>query len=159
MSEPVVVRSLGASEVDRYRDLRLRSLLDSPEAFTATWQEESNMPEADWSRRVEDSLIGRSALAVADAGDDLVGLAVGIAWGDRARVVGVWVAPDWRNHGLAQRLIEKVCEWAVETGYSEVQIETTLGNPGPQRLYERLGFVRSDEASPPELGPVLVRHL
>jgi len=155
----VVVRNLLADEVDGYRDLRLRALLDSPAAFTATWDEESAMPESAWAARVESSVSGASAVVVADTGEDLVGLAGGIPWGTRARVISVWVAPDWRRRGLAQRLVEKVCDWAVAVGYTEAQIETAIGNSGPQRLYEELGFVPVVEEPPPDCGPVLVRRL
>jgi RimJ/RimL family protein N-acetyltransferase len=117
------------------------------------------MPESDWRERVESSVAGQSAIVVADTGDELVGVASGIPWDRRARVVGVWVAPDWRGRGLAQLLIDQVCKWAAAAGYSEVQIETTIGNSGPQRLYERLGFVPSDDLPPPECGPVLVRQV
>jgi GNAT superfamily N-acetyltransferase len=159
MAESVIVRTLLAGEVDRYRELRLMALLDSPNAFTATWAEESAMADSAWEARVELSLSGGSAIVVADTGRELVGLAGGIPWGTRARVVSVWVASAWRHRGLAQRLVERVCEWAAAGGYAEAQIETALGNSGPQSLYERLGFVPVDEEPPPHCGPVLVRQL
>jgi len=159
MDETVVVRHLLPDEVDSYRDLRLAALLNSPTAFTATWDEENAMPDSSWAARVESSVEGRSAIVVADTGEELVGLAGGIPWGTRARVISVWVAPRWRRRGLAQRLVETVCDWAATAGYPEAQIETSIGNSGPQKLYQELGFAPVDEPPPPDCGPVLVRQL
>jgi GNAT superfamily N-acetyltransferase len=159
MAEKIVVRGVFPDEVQRYRELRLAALTDSPAAFTSTSEDERAMPYSVWESRVESSVRGGSALAVADTGEDLVGLAGGIPWGTRARVVSVWVAPSWRRIGLAERLVERVCEWASAAGYKEAQIETAIGNSGPQRIYERLGFVSVREEPPPGCGPVLVRQL
>ena len=159
MDESVVVRDLLPDEVDRYRDLRLAALIDSPAAFTSTWEEESAMPQSAWVARVESSVGRGSALVVADPGEELVGLARSIPWGARARVISAWVAPGWRRHGLAQRLVENVCDWAATAGYPEAEIETAIGNSGPQKLYEELGFIPVDEQPPPDCGPVLVRPL
>jgi GNAT superfamily N-acetyltransferase len=159
MGVPPVVRAIRPGEVERYRELRLRALRESPEAFTAKWDDESRLPSSEWAARVASSVAGATVVVVADAGDELVGLAVGIPWDGRARVVSVWVAPTWRGHGVAGRLIERVCGWAARAGYREAQIETAITNPGPQALYERLGFLPVDEAPPPECRAVLVRVL
>ena len=159
MTMSLVVRRILPDEVDRYRELRLRALRDSPAAFTATWDDESRMPLEAWAARVDASVAGASVIVVADTGEELIGLAGGIPWEGRARVVSVWVAPAWRGRGLARRLIESVCEWAGGAGYTEAQIETALTNPGPQALYLQLGFVAVDEPPPPDCGTVLVRRL
>jgi len=159
MANPPVVRRIRSDERERYRELRLAALQDSPAAFTATWDAESTMPLEAWAARVEASVSGASVIVVADTGKDLVGLAGGIPWERRARIVSVWVAPGWRGHGIARRLVESVCEWAAGAGYVEAQIETAITNPGPQELYRKLGFVFLDETPPPGCGAVLVRSL
>lgn len=159
VAESLAVRVISSDEAGRYRELRLGALMDSPTAFTASWEDESVMPDDEWTARIESSLAGATVIVVADTGEQLVGLAAGIPWGDRARVVSVWVAPAWRGRGVAGRLVDAVCEWAVTAGYGEAQIETAVGNPGPRALYERLGFNPVDEEPPPDCGPVLVRPL
>ena len=154
-----VTRSIRADEVVPYRDLRLAALRESPTAFTATWEQESGMPMEEWAARVESSVSGKSVIVVAEVGDELVGLATGIPWGHRTRVVSVWVAPEVRRQGIAARLIEAVCAWARQTGYREAQIETASANPGPASLYQRLGFQPVDEEPPPDCGGVMVRPL
>jgi GNAT superfamily N-acetyltransferase len=159
MTTSPVVRRILPDEVARYRELRLRALRDSPAAFTATWDDESRMALGAWAARVEASVTGASVIVVADTGEELVGLAGGVPWQGRARVVSVWVAPAWRGRGVARCLIEAVCEWAIGAGYREAQIETATTNPGPQALYQRLGFASVDEPPPPDCGAVLVRAL
>ncbi len=154
-----VTRTIRADEVGRYRDLRLSALRESPTAFTATWEQEQAMPMEEWAARVESSVTGKSVVVVAEDDGELVGLAVGIPWDNRARVVSVWVAPPWRRRGIAAHLIEEVCAWARGSGYGEAQIETTRANPGPAGLYQRLGFLPVDDVPPPDCGGVLVRSL
>ena len=154
-----VVRKIVPGEAERYRGLRLAALQESPASFTATWEEESALPSTAWAARADSSVTGTSVIVVADTGTELVGLAVGIPWEGRARVVSVWVAPEWRSRGVARRLIESVCDWAAASGFREAQIETTMTNPGPSALYERLGFTPVDETPPPDCGAVMVRSL
>jgi ribosomal protein S18 acetylase RimI-like enzyme len=154
------IRPIGPHEVDRYREVRLAALTDAPSAFTATLAEALALPAATWVDQVCSSVDGESVIVVADPGaPGLVGLAVGIPWGERARVVSVWVDPAWRGGGIARRMIEAVCAWAARSGYDHAQIETAVANPGPQRLYEDLGFRPVDEQPPAGCGVILVRPL
>jgi len=153
------VRRLRPDEVKDYKAVRLAALADSPSAFTETLAQASMLADEVWAERVESHNAGATAIIVADDGARLVGLAAGIPFEGRARVVSVWVDPAFRGRGLAAALIEEVCAWAAGAGYAEIQIETAIGNSGPRRIYERLGFEPTDIPPPAGCDPVLVRHL
>jgi GNAT superfamily N-acetyltransferase len=75
-----------------------------------------------------------------------VGLATGIRAADAsspAHLVSMWVAPEARGSGVADRLVAEVIEWARTDGVSALQLRVTEGNARAERLYERHGFERT----------------
>jgi ribosomal protein S18 acetylase RimI-like enzyme len=56
----------------------------------------------------------------------------------------LFVAADDRQKGMGQALINKVIEYARETGRSKVVLSTACSNLNAQQLYEKLGFVKED---------------
>ena len=65
MSEP---RRLGPDDWEVFREIRLRSLADSPDAFGSTLEREQAFTEADWRRRLRGPVY-----AVTDPGPVAVG--------------------------------------------------------------------------------------
>ena len=55
-------------------------------------------------------------------------------------VVGVFLDPSHRGHGLARRLMEAVIQEARAAGLSAVRLGVTVGNEPAERLYRALGF-------------------
>ena len=52
----------------------------------------------------------------------------------------MWVDPEVRGQGVAERLIRAVADWAAERGCREVFLFAQETNVRAQRLYERAGF-------------------
>jgi hypothetical protein len=46
----VEIRRLRAGEAARLRELRLRALQDSPDAFASSYEREAELPTAHWKR-------------------------------------------------------------------------------------------------------------
>ena len=55
------IRALGADEWRVYRDLRVRALADSPDAFGRTLAEEDGRLDTEWSSRLASGLSIESA--------------------------------------------------------------------------------------------------
>src|SRR5882724_11016768 len=93
-----------------HRDLRLRALADSPDAFGSTLAQEGVRPDTDWAHRLASSADARVNLPlVAEMRGELVGL----AWGridmsdpDVAALYQMWVAPTYRGRGVGRKLLE-----------------------------------------------------
>jgi GNAT superfamily N-acetyltransferase len=93
---------------------------------------------------------GQSVVFLAYRGDSAVGfvqlypvfssLALAPAW----LLNDLFVAPQARGAGIAQRLMEAARGLAEDTGASELQLQTARDNLPAQRLYERLGYRRDD---------------
>lgn len=135
------VAAIHTLESDRWRDIReirLRALIDAPEAFTSTFERESGYDAADW-RRI--ATTGR--WFVAEDGD-LVGVAIGVdGWSDDPSVrelVGMWVAPTHRRLGIARQLIEHVKNWAATEGARTLQLGVRESNQEAFDAYVSLGM-------------------
>jgi len=162
MSESASVRRLEPHEWRTYRDLRLRALEESPDAFGSTLALERPRPDAEWARRLEAAARSATELPlVARVGDT----AIGLAWGrigesdpDVARLYQVWVAPEHRGRGIARLMLDAVNDWARAAGCRRLSLDVTLGDGPAARLYSRAGFVPSGEPEPLRPGSPLTKQ-
>jgi ribosomal protein S18 acetylase RimI-like enzyme len=136
------------SDAALLRELRLRSLKDSPDSFGPTYEEAAGEPPEYWERWATG---GSGRFHVFLAFDDN-GAPAGLVSGTiREPGVGgfgaLWVAPEARGTGLGRRLVETVCAQLQERGCARITLHVTDGNPA-ERLYESLGFRRTGERHP-----------
>ena len=141
-AEGIVVRALSADEWRTWRDIRLRSLADAPEAFGSTLARERDYTEHDWSRW----LTGISVLATVD------GVPAALGGGFRVRdgwmqVVAMWTDPAYRRRGLAMQILDVVVTAARAEGRRLV-LDVAQGNSAARNVYERYGFVATGESEP-----------
>ena len=81
-----------------WRDLRLRALLDSPNAFGSTYEQEVASTPAQWRER----LGGDGVALLAAVGEVWVGIAAGFRdVPGFLHVVAMWVDPGYRRRGLS----------------------------------------------------------
>ena len=151
------IRRLGEEDWAGFREIRLRSLLDSPDAFGSTYGEESSRAEPAW----RDWAAGRwrdgeaAVFAATDEDDVLVGTATGAeptAEPGVAHLYAMWVAPDARGAGVGRALVEAVAAWARDRGCDRLVLSVTETNEGAHRFYETCGFVDTGERHPLRAG-------
>ena len=139
------------------RDVRLRALADSPEAFASTLAREEAFGEEDWRRRLE-----HGYCFLARVGGRTVGTVAGFAEeglpGDH-HLVAMWVEPAHRGTPAATELVEAVCRQAREDGAVAVRLWVVNGNDRARRFYERLGFVLTGERQPLPSNPLIGEEL
>lgn len=140
------IRRLGGDDWEVWREVRLRSLVDAPEAFGSKlvdWQG-TNDSEDRWRSRFDN--VAFNAVASFEGkpqGDRRV---VGTVGGmhrspGTVELVSMWVAPDVRGTGVGDALVEAVCRWARDESASRVLLAVRRGNERATSLYERSGFV------------------
>ena len=155
----VTVRPAEEGEAEALKQVRLRALRDSPDAFTQPVAEAEAEPIAVYEERIASTVRGETLNLVAvDESGTFVGLAAGIPWEGRTRVVSVWVDPACRGSGVGAELVERIAAWSIERGI-DCQIETAPGNDSALRLYRRLGFEPAPDIDPPDgCDVVLIRR-
>lgn len=135
------IRTIRPDEWPALREIRLRALRDSPDAFGATYDDEAASPDEAWQHRA-DRPDGTLIVAVDDAGR-FVGMGSGGPAPDHrefAAIYGMWVEPAARGQGIGEGIIRAIAEWAGTAGYDDIGLGVTIGNVPAIRLYERLGF-------------------
>jgi RimJ/RimL family protein N-acetyltransferase len=138
------IRQLTANDVSIYREVRLRSLREHPEAFGASFEEEQALTV----EQLAQQLSGDSAWvfgAFLDA--RLVGIVSLVRYGraktcHRAILGGMYVASEARGQGLGKALLAHTIEQArALDGLEDLTLAVTVGNAGARALYLAAGFV------------------
>ena len=154
------VRPFLPHEWRMYRDLRLRALEDSPDAFGMTLAEERDRSDAEWSTRLAAGGDPRWNLPVVAEVD---GEPIGLAWGriepstpELANLYQMWVDPKYRNLGAGRMLLEAVIDWARDANVRYLALGVTCGDSAAARLYARAGFQPVGEPEPLRPGSSLL---
>jgi len=156
----MVVRAVQAGEGERLRDIRLRALLDSPDAFGSTRARELEFPAGVWEERAARS--GRSEEDVTFVADDdrtWVGMATGDLEANdpsRAGLYGLWVEPGARRSGVGLALTDAVAEWARSRGAEWLLLLVVESNAAAIGLYHRAGFTETGRIMPLPRDPSVV---
>lgn len=135
-----------------YRQLRLRALVDSPDAFGSTFALESALSDSDWERRLTAGVESNSDLPLLAIKD---GIGVGVAWVKRAanaestaNLYQMWVVPEVRSLGVGSALVSAAVEWARQQGIQALMLGATCGNTAAMRLYLKHGFMPAGASEP-----------
>lgn len=147
----ISIHRFTSSEWQTYRSLRLRALQDAPDAFGSTYEESVARPDQHWASRLSDLSPGTDLPLWAEC----AGQPGGLAWGQievsqphAAQVFQMWVAPEYRGHGIGRLLLMEIIEWARLQGAGSVKLGVTLGNRVAADLYRSVGFEPIGEPVP-----------
>jgi predicted GNAT family acetyltransferase len=123
------------------RDVRLRALADSPDAFGSTLEREQDLEEKEWRRR------SVRPVWVAQVDGRPVAMAGTFLHDGALLVWGMWTDPAHRGQGLARALLDALIGPAVAEG-RPVALHVNVANPGARAFYEGYGFVATGELEP-----------
>ena len=122
------------------RAIRLRSLLEEPQAYASQYETEVRFEPDQWRQR----LASAASYLVFDDDHVLVGIATGLWIADRDMlVVGMYVAPEARGHNCAHRLLDAIAELAVRSQGRRLVLEVAEFNTRAARSYRSYGFVET----------------
>lgn len=146
---PVRIRRITPSDGRVLRDLRLRSLADSPDAFGQPIEEAMAQPEAEWTAQARVAAAGeRRAWFIAEQDAPVEGrppVALGVVLGrrrppDQLLIFSMWVDPRVRRAGVGAGLIATAEQWGAGWGARRSVLWVFAGNEPAIRFYLRLGF-------------------
>jgi ribosomal protein S18 acetylase RimI-like enzyme len=136
----VEVRQVHPGEWETLRDVRLAALADAPGAFSSTLGREAGGTETEWRSRINARPWFLAWRGGQPAG--LVGMfpEQGGAGHPDWHLVSMWVRPDARGAGIAERLVSAVIEHAAAAGAPRVTLWVAVGNDRARSFYLRMGF-------------------
>ncbi|MEU5657444.1 GNAT family N-acetyltransferase [Streptomyces sp. NPDC047737] len=163
-----VVRAVRAEEWARARELRLEALRDPVAhlAFRETYEQARTRPDDFWQQRTARAAEGEhsrqfiaegpegqwagtvSVLVERPGGEPGFGEAAEV---DQTHVVGVYVRPGHRGHGVVDALFREAIDWSwslSDPPVERVRLHVHEDNARAAASYRRIGFVPSGQAMP-----------
>lgn len=138
------IRLLKPADWRVLRDIRLRALIDAPDAFTAHYLDEQRVSDDQWRQRLRTDfwvVAAERGVGIGMAG--LVGHPE-----EPEHIESIWVAPTHRNQGVFRSLLGKLTQIAREVQLSELKLWVLEDNLLAWCAYRRLGFVWTGEREP-----------
>ncbi len=129
--------------MEAYRAIRLRALMEEPEAFGASPEEFARASLADVAKRLRPS---EEAFVLGAWTPELVGMVgffrqAGLKRRHQAMIWGMYVAPEARGQGLGRALLaEALTRAAAVPGIEQVHLGVVTRNTAARALYLSLGF-------------------
>jgi ribosomal protein S18 acetylase RimI-like enzyme len=100
---------------------------------TCDWYEKSDLIE--WIKNPLEDL-----LFIARDGDKPVGMCLGYIRPGWAYIAFLYVAPEYRNHGIGKQLLQKMSDEMLKKGKKYIFLEVQEKNPKAKKLYDTFGF-------------------
>lgn len=148
----ISVRPVEPDEWRIYRDVRLRALLDAPNAFGSTYEAEAGRTDEMWAARISAAVAsGRARVFFARDGENVCGLTWCNSSDDEQMVVNVfqmWVNPTSRGMGVARALLRAAIDWAEYVGARRVCLDVAEAEAPAMGLYMACGFRPAGEMRP-----------
>jgi len=144
----IACRRACKNDVALFREVRLKALRDSPEAFGSTYESALQRDQGSWEEQLWSTTTGGNRnTQFAFEEDQCVGIAAlyrepGAASGD---ILMMWIDPGYRGSSAASLLVDELISWAKESGISAVFLDVTDSNSRAIRFYENQGFEDTGE--------------
>ncbi len=138
--DDIIIRRLGASEVEDYRTIRLSALRTAPDSFGSVYEVEVARSPAELAERIAASVVLGAYLHGRIVG--MIALKVETAQkvAHKGFVWGFFVEPAAQNRGVGASLMSALIEVA-RGAVEQVTLMVIKGNEPALALYERFGFV------------------
>jgi ribosomal protein S18 acetylase RimI-like enzyme len=135
-----MIRRLSRDDAAAYREIRLESLKDAPDAYGSVHADWPDAPVSVFAQRTLQSVV----LGAFD-GDALVGLAVldrekGANTRHRAVVTAIYVRPAARGKGATVAMMEAIAAHATAEGILQLELHVLVTNGTAIRAYAAAGF-------------------
>lgn len=135
----VELTRLSEDRWEDYRELRLASLKSEPLAFASSYEDEKDLSEDEWKRRIKNTLF-------AVLNNRLVGMIVYVG-NNKLKTIhvidifGVYVSREYRGQGVGKKLIEGVLtEVQKSRGIKKIKLTISPEQKAAVNLYQQYGF-------------------
>ena len=141
------ITTLSPSRWQEYKNLRLESLKEEPQAFGTSYEDALKDPDEKWIERIERALKEETdILYFAEDKGQVAGL-MGAFFKkneetrESGMVYGAYVRKNYRGRGIGRLLLAKVLErLAIVDGVHKARLMVSVTEKPAKRLYEHMGF-------------------
>jgi RimJ/RimL family protein N-acetyltransferase len=140
----IVLREANLADALPFRELRLEALQNSPIAFSADYQKNSNHPAKYWEELLAPHP-DESTMFIGEFDARLIAM-TGVMRGGSPKtrhsawIWGVYVTPQWRGLHIAEGIIHCCIDWAKSKNVVIAKLGVAAVNQPAIRCYERCGF-------------------
>lgn len=147
------VRTAGAEDWQRVRDLRLEMLRDSPSAYLETYDDLVGLDEAGWRWRASGRGLpperSQRWVAVADDGEWVATASAFVDDDGAAHLVAVYVRPAHRGSGAASAVVAPAIDWARDVAkVDRLHLLVVEDNARAIGFYRREGWTETGRRVP-----------
>lgn len=136
-------RRASKNDVALFKEVRLRALQDSPDAYCSTYQSALQRDQCSWQEQLWATTAGgerNTQFAFED--DQCIGIAAlyrepSAPSGD---IIMMWVDPGNRGSSAASMLVQNLLCWAKDSGFTDVYLDVTDSNARAIKFYQNQGF-------------------
>ena len=145
----IKIIQLSSKQWQRYREIRLESLREEPQAFGSSYVDMEQRPPAYWQGRLtEAARAEKSWLLFAQEGEQLIGM-IGAFYDEMqetADIISVYVSKTERGKGVGKALMEGILsEIGKKKGIRKAALGVNQEQAAAVGLYRRFGFEVTDE--------------
>ena len=140
MENEVTIRKAGLEDAALLKELYLKILKESPDAFVDIFGKESEKSVQDWEKRVEKS---KSIIFIAERSGAPIGMGRGIYEEDDPNIPHVdklGVLSEFRGKGIGQALMGDMEKWATENGADRIRLHVLADQEKTVNFYKANGF-------------------
>ena len=140
------IRLLNPADARAYQQLRLRALLESPAAFSASHGDEADRSMDEVAVRITAAADGSICMLGVFEHDDLAGFLAVIhpqreKLRHRMELAGMYVAPEFRRRGFGRALLGAALVHAQSiAGVRQLTLGVNATNTAARTLYQSVGF-------------------
>lgn len=138
------IKLLNIEDAELYRELRLKSLKENPEAFLTTFEIEIAKPIEQVQQNLKPTN-SRFTLGVFNV-NELVGIVTFLRESNpktihKGNIYAMYVSPEFRDEGIGKLLIKELVKRAtLLEGLELIYLTVISNNIAAKRLYESVGF-------------------
>ena len=147
----IVYKVLEPKDSSDYRRIRLKSLKEHPDIFTAKYEEQVQLDKLYFEKQIE-----INSQEVFMAGAYSAGCLIGICgflgkseyFDDAGNIYQMYVVPEWRNKGIGLGLVEFVKDTVTKKkAFAKIALEVASTNNSAIHVYEKSGFKKVSHSS------------
>ncbi|MEK3724771.1 GNAT family N-acetyltransferase [Paenibacillus sp. FSL H8-0034] len=139
------IRYLGPTDADIYRQLRLRSLQENPEAFLTTYDIQQAKPLEAFQQNLQRTAMNFTLGCFTEA-QELAGIVTFVRESNpkithKGTIYAMYVCPEFRGQRIGYALLTELIEQAKQCpGLEQINLTVVSTNHAAKKLYESVGF-------------------